>query len=58
MSHEKSEELRLIAALWQDRYGEPLPIITDVDLMLQVLHSASAEAPQDRRPVRGRFNYL
>ncbi len=58
MSREESEELRLIAALWQDRFGEPPPIITDADLMLQVLHSASIDAPEVRRPARGRFNYL
>jgi hypothetical protein len=57
MSHEENEEVRLIAALWLERFGEPPAMLTDAELMWRVLRSVS-EDPAAPRPATGRFNYL
>ena len=58
MSYDENEELRLIAALWLERFGEPPAMLTDADLMWRVLHSMSEEPGVAPRPATGRFNYL
>ena len=58
MSHDENEEVRLIAALWLERFGEPPAILTDADLMWRVLRSMSEGAGAEPRPTTGRFNYL
>jgi hypothetical protein len=52
MSRDTSEELQTIIDIWQERFGEPPPIITDADLMWQVMRSMPVTAPEDPRPSR------
>lgn len=49
MSRDENEEIRLIAALWLERFGEPPAMLTDADLMWSVLRSVSEE-PGSRPP--------
>lgn len=56
MSHEENEEVRLIAALWLERFGEPPAMLTDAELMWRILRSMSEGPPPEPPP--GRFNYL
>lgn len=56
MSHDENEEVRLIAALWLERFGEPPAMLTDAELMWRILRSMS-EGPSPEPPP-GRFNYL
>jgi hypothetical protein len=49
MSREPNEEFRLITELWLQRFGEPPPILTDADLMWQVMCSMPGEPPEDPR---------
>ena len=58
MSHDENEEVRLIAALWLERFGEPPAMLTDAELMWRVLRSVSEEPASRPRPATGRFNYL
>ena len=58
MSHDENEEVRLIAALWLERFGEPPAMLTDADLMWRVLRSMSEGQAVEARPASGRFNYL
>ena len=58
MSHDENEEVRLIAALWLERFGEPPVMLTDADLMWRVLRSMSEAPGVEPRPATGRFNYL
>ncbi len=58
MSHDENEEVRLIAALWLERFGEPPAMLTDAKLMWQVLRSMSQDPASRPPPVPGRFNYL
>lgn len=57
MSHDENEEIRLIAALWLERFGEPPAMLTDPELMWRVLRSMSEGRPE-QGPATGRFNYL
>ena len=58
MSRDENEEVRLIAALWLERFGEPPAMLTDADLMWRVLRSMSEGPGVEPRPATGRFNYL
>ena len=58
MSHDENEEVRLIAALWLERFGEPPAMLTDADLMWRVLRSMSDGPCPEPTPAAGRFNYL
>jgi hypothetical protein len=41
---EPNEEQRRMAELWRERFGEPPPILTDVELMRSVLRDLSPRA--------------
>jgi hypothetical protein len=44
MRAELDDELRHVTELWRERFGEPPPILTDVDLMRSVLRDLSPES--------------
>ena len=39
MAHESDHELLRLAFIWHTRFGEPPPIITDVEMIRRVLDS-------------------
>ncbi|MDP3854171.1 hypothetical protein [Phenylobacterium sp.] len=44
MSRDREEEMLAVARLWEERFGEPPPILTDPDLMRSIMDGPEREA--------------
>jgi len=44
MSRDHEEEMLAVARLWEERFGEPPPILTDPDLMRAIMNGTYDEA--------------
>ena len=47
MSENETPRLREVTALWQERFGEPPPIVADPEMMLRVLSSLQPAGGED-----------
>ena len=47
MSDNDTPRLREVTALWQERFGEPPPIVADPEMMLSVLSSLQPSGGED-----------
>ena len=50
MADESDSELLRLAHIWQMRFGEPPPIVTDAEMIRRVLDSLPPDPPRTRPP--------
>lgn len=48
MSRDHEEEVLAVVQLWEERFGEPPPILTDPELMWRVLGASPSELREKR----------